>query len=179
MTWEDTGRTWVPPSPNLRSAEAALAYPGTCLLEATSATEGRGTEAPFLLIGAPWLDAPALVNAVSAPGFALSPTTFTPEAGKAAPKPKHLGAKCAGVRVRVTDASRARPYALGVALLHALRRQPGFAWSGVRPGHLDWLLGTSAVRVALERGDTVEAILRADEADIAAFRRERQAALLY
>jgi hypothetical protein len=49
----------------------------------------------------------------------------------------------------------------------------------VREGHLDWLLGTSAVRMALERGDSVEAILRADEAAIAAFRRDRKGALLY
>jgi uncharacterized protein YbbC (DUF1343 family) len=179
MTWAETARTWVPPSPNLRTAEAALAYPGTCLLEATNATEGRGTEAPFLLLGAPWLDAAALAKDTSAPGFALSVTSFTPEAGPAAPKPKHVGQKCAGVRVRVTDAARARPYALGIELLHALRRQPGFAWSGVRPGHLDWLLGTSAVRTALERGDSVDAIVRADAPDIAAFRRDRRAALLY
>src|SRR6185295_6321901 len=51
MTWADTGRAWVPPSPNLRTAEAALAYPGTCLLEAANVTEGRGTGAPFLLLG--------------------------------------------------------------------------------------------------------------------------------
>ncbi|MEW6337449.1 MAG: exo-beta-N-acetylmuramidase NamZ domain-containing protein, partial [Acidobacteriota bacterium] len=52
-TWRDTGRIWVPPSPNLRSADAALAYPGTCLIEATNVSEGRGTDTPFLLFGAP------------------------------------------------------------------------------------------------------------------------------
>jgi uncharacterized protein YbbC (DUF1343 family) len=57
MLWEDTGRPWLPPSPNLRSAQAALAYPGVCLLEATNVSEGRGTETPFLLLGAPWLKA--------------------------------------------------------------------------------------------------------------------------
>ena len=56
MPWRDTGRPWIAPSPNLRSAEAALAYPGTCLLEATNVSEGRGTESPFLLIGAPWME---------------------------------------------------------------------------------------------------------------------------
>jgi uncharacterized protein YbbC (DUF1343 family) len=179
MSWSDTGRAWVPPSPNLRTAEAALAYPGTCLLEATSATEGRGTEAPFLLIGAPWMDAAALARRVSVPGFALEATRFTPRAGAAAPQPKHEGRECAGVRVRVTDAARARPYALGITLLHALRAQKGFGWSGVRPDHLDWLLGTRAVREALERGDSVDAILNADEASIAAFRADRRPALLY
>jgi uncharacterized protein YbbC (DUF1343 family) len=179
MTWGDTGRAWVPPSPNLRTAEAALAYPGTCLLEATNASEGRGTEAPFLLIGAPWMDAEALRRRVSVPGFALEAARFTPRASAAAPKPKHAGRECAGLRVRVTDAAAARPYALGIALLHALRGQKGFDWSGVRADHLDWLLGTRSVRLALERGDSVDAILKMDEATIAAFRDDRQAALLY
>jgi uncharacterized protein YbbC (DUF1343 family) len=179
MTWVDTGREWIPPSPNLRTAEAALAYPGTCLMEATNVTEGRGTEAPFLLLGAPWLEAEALVRRVSVAGFALEPARFTPRSGPAAPKPKHLDRECRGVRVRVTDAAAARPYALGITVLHALRAQPGFGWSGVRPDHLDWLLGTRSVRIALERGDSVDAILRADEPAIAAFREGRKGALLY
>jgi len=74
MTWHDTGRPWVDPSPNLRSAEAALAYPGTCLLEATNASEGRGTEAPFLLVGAPWMKAEAVAREAATTGFALEPT---------------------------------------------------------------------------------------------------------
>lgn len=179
MTWADTERKWIPPSPNLRTAEAALAYPGTCLLEATNVTEGRGTEAPFLLIGAPWLDVPALRRAVKADGYVLEAATFTPQAGPAAPSPKYKDQACRGLRVRVRDRRGVRPYALGVALLHALRAQPGFAWSGVRPDHLDWLVGTRALRVALERGDSVQAILDADRAAIAAFRADRRSALLY
>ena len=55
MVWNDTGRAWVNPSPNLRSPDAAIAYPGIALLEATNVSEGRGSEDPFLLFGAPWL----------------------------------------------------------------------------------------------------------------------------
>lgn len=179
MTWPKTGRQWVPPSPNLRTAEAALAYPGTCLLEATNVTEGRGTEAPFLLIGAPWLDAAALRRNVDVKGFSLESTRFTPRASPAAPRPKYADLACEGLRVRVTDGRRAHPYALGVALLHALRAQRGFGWSGVRPDHLDSLVGTPALRQALERGDSVKAILGADEPAIAAFRAARASALLY
>jgi len=178
MTWADTGRAWIPPSPNLRTAEAAIAYPGTCLIEAANVTEGRGTGAPFLLLGAPWLDVEAVRRRVKVPGFALAPEPFTPRASPAAPEPKWRDTACRGLRVRVTDPRKARPYALGVTLLHEMRRQPAFAWSG-RPDHLDWLLGTRAVRAALERGDTPEQILSADEAGIAAFRRERVSALLY
>lgn len=177
MTWTGTGRSWVNPSPNLRSAEAALAYPGTALLEATNLTEGRGTEAPFLLLGAPWLAPARLASVVTVPGFALEPVSFTPRASEAAPEPKHRDQACAGVRVRVTDEAVAPPYALGVTLLHALRREPEFRWR--REGALDWLVGTRKLREALERGDSVQTILAVDAPAIEAYRRERIPALLY
>jgi uncharacterized protein YbbC (DUF1343 family) len=175
MTWPDTGRLWVPPSPNLQSAEAALAYPGTALLEATNVTEGRGTESPFLLLGAPWLDSSAL--AISAPGFQLKPVSFTPRSSPAAPSPKHQGRKCRGLRVHVTDPAAAEPYRLGVTLLAVLSRQPGFEW---RDGDtLTPLLGTPRLLQDLRTGKSVEEILAADAADHAAWRRDRRPALLY
>jgi len=177
MMWVDTGLRWVAPSPNLRSPEAALAYGGTALLEATNLSEGRGTEAPFLLLGAPWLSTEPVVRAVQTPGFALLATRFTPVGSSAAPEPKHRDSECAGLQVRITDARAARPYELGMRLLHELRKQGAFGWR--EDGALDWLLGTRAPRMALERGDPVEAILAADLQDIEAFRRERQPALLY
>jgi uncharacterized protein YbbC (DUF1343 family) len=178
MTWADTGRAWRNPSPNLRSAEAALAYPGTCLVEATNASEGRGTDAPFLLVGAPWANADALAREAATPGFALAPESFTPVASPAAPSPKHEGVACHGVRVRVSDAGAARPFALGLRLLASLRRQKGFEW--VRGGAwLDTLCGTKQVRSALEKGEPVEAILAAQEEAIRRWRRERAEALLY
>ncbi len=178
MPWAETGRPWGNPSPNLRSAEAAMAYPGTALLEATNASEGRGTEAPFLLVGAPWVKPDALAREAATPGFALEPTSFTPEASAAAPEPKHRGVPCRGVRVRVTDPSTARPFALGLRLLVSLRRHSEFAW--VREGAwLDTLTGTKAVRAALERGESVETILAADQPAIDRWRRERAPSLFY
>jgi uncharacterized protein YbbC (DUF1343 family) len=202
MSWADTGREWVPPSPNLRSAEAALAYPGTALLEATNVSEGRGSEAPFLLLGAPWLE-PGLDSGggaarggrvgggaatahaggpawspPSVPGFALEPARFTPRASAAAPDPKYRGEACHGLRVRVTDPAAAEPYRLGVALLAALSRLPGFAW---RDGGdaLTRLVGTPALVEALRAGTPVEQILAADAPAHAAWRRERANFLLY
>jgi uncharacterized protein YbbC (DUF1343 family) len=178
MTWADTGRSWVNPSPNLRSAEAALVYPGTCLLEATNLSEGRGTESPFLLFGAPWLRSRRLVERITAPGLALEPTRFTPVASASAPHPKHRGRTCQGVRVHVTQARAVRPYAFGLQLLSALRREPEFRW--VREGAwLDRLLGTARVRRALERGEPVERILAADHPAHERYARERRDVLLY
>jgi uncharacterized protein YbbC (DUF1343 family) len=177
MTWADTGRKWILPSPNLRDAEAAIAYPGVALLSATNVSEGRGTDTPFLLVGAPWAKGSDLA-AVTAPGFSLEAATFTPKAAEAAPDPIHKDVACSGVRVHVADAKAARPYTLGVALLRALRGQAGFEW---RDGGaaLDRLVGTGRLRQALERGEAVEAIVQADAAAIEAFRAQRKPALLY
>jgi uncharacterized protein YbbC (DUF1343 family) len=178
MTWTATGRPWVNPSPNLRSPEATLAYPGTCLVEATNASEGRGTDAPFLLIGAPWVKPDALVRDAATPGIALEPAAFTPVASPAAPKPKLQGVACRGVRVRVTDPLTAQPYALGLRLIAALRCHAEFAW--VREGAwLDTLSSTKVVRAALERGDSVLSILAEEAPAIARWRDERKSALLY
>jgi len=178
MTWIDTGRPWVPPSPNLRTPEAALAYPGTCLVEATNLSEGRGTRAPFLLLGAPWLDPRPVIKAVRAQGFRLATASFTPAASPSAPEPKHEGLLCRGIRVRVADRRAVRPYALGLRLLAALRSHPEFRW--VREGAwLDALTATRRVREALDRGEPAEAILERDRPGLAAFAEERRAALLY
>jgi len=178
MTWDDTGRPWLSPSPNLRSAEAVMAYPGTCLLEATNASEGRGTEAPFLIVGAPWMDPQKTAREAATPGFALEPTDFTPVASAAAPDPKLGGQRCHGLRVKVTDRTAAHPWALGLRLLVALRRHREFAW--VRDGAwLDTLSGTKAVRAALERGDGPDAIVASEAPAIEGWRRDRAASLLY
>jgi len=179
MTWPDTGRPWRAPSPNLRSAEAALVYPGTCLLEATNVAEGRGTDAPFLLFGSPWLRPDKLRAVLRAPGLRFRTASFVPVSSWAALEPKHLGVRCAGLRVHVLDPQAVRPYAFGLALLEALRAtQPDFAWRD-DGGWLDTLLATRRVRIALERGDSVEAILARDAEGLRAFRRERESALLY
>ena len=178
MTWADTGRKWIAPSPNLRDAEAALVYPGVALLEATNVSEGRGTETPFLLLGAPWVKSAELASAALAPGYTLEATMFTPQASESAPDPKHKGVECAGVRVHVADPSAARPYALGVALLRALRGQEGFEWRD-QGAALDRLVGTRKLRAALEKGDSVDAIVQADAAAIEAFKEKRKPSLLY
>jgi uncharacterized protein YbbC (DUF1343 family) len=175
MRWIDTGRPWVPPSPNLRSAEAALAYPGTALLEATNVSEGRGTESPFVLFGAPWLDASAIP--ISS-GFHAEPASFTPRSSPAAPSPKYADQECRGLRVRVVDPAVAEPYRLGVTLLASLSRQSGFAWRDNGEA-LTSLVGTPQLFQDLRAGKTVEEILAADAADHAAWLRDRQPALLY
>ena len=176
MTWVDTGRPWVAPSPNLRSAEAAIAYPGVALLEATNVSEGRGTDEPFLFLGAPWLD-PSSVS-VSVPGIDLAATRFTPRGSAAALRPKYRDEECAGLAVRVTDAAVAEPYRLGLELLAAVSRQAGFEWR--RGGEaLTWLVGTPRVYDDLAAGKSVADLLAADRQAHAEWRETRRSALLY
>jgi beta-N-acetylhexosaminidase len=176
MTWEDTGRPWVGPSPNLRTAEATLAYPGTALLESTNASEGRGTTDPFLIIGAPWIEPETLE--IDVPGYELTPTRFVTEASPAAPYPKFEGEESSGWRVSVVDPSGAEPYRLGVSLLRALMELPDFSWNRDGAG-LTWLVGTNRLLEDLQAGRSVDEIVAADADDHAAWRDTRRPALLY
>ena len=100
MLWPDTGRAWVPPSPNLPRFEGALVYPGQVLLEGTNLSEGRGTTTPFEQSGAPFLDPFALAEALQEHG----PTGVTPRPVRFAPTfHKHANSTCGGLFLHVTD----------------------------------------------------------------------------
>ena len=109
MYFDDTGLPWVDPSPNLQSLEAVIAYPGTCLFEGTNISEGRGTEHPFLLIGAPFIDGEELAAALAEediPGVRFEPRRFVPVPRQGASRPRFSGESCGGVRLHVTDRAR-------------------------------------------------------------------------
>lgn len=119
MTWEDTGMEWIPPSPNLPRFEHAFLYLGTVLFEGTTMSEGRGTDDPFLTVGAPSTDlsGEALRELGERfPGVELERVEFTPRSipGKA-PNPKHEGIVCRGVRITLTG--EVDPLSFGLALL--------------------------------------------------------------
>src|SRR5262249_26858508 len=79
--WPETGLPWVTPSPNMPTVDTAPVYPGTCLVEGTNLSEGRGTTRPFELVGAPWLDGRLLARALAAeglPGVSFREAWFRP-----------------------------------------------------------------------------------------------------
>ncbi|MBA2754472.1 MAG: DUF1343 domain-containing protein, partial [Chloroflexia bacterium] len=127
----DVDWPWVPPSPNLQTPDALALYPGTCLIEATTLSEGRGTAMPFQVIGAPWVDPATLVRELArsaeAPGVAFTEAWFTPESGK------HAGTRCGGVRVHANGAAPRDALMLGLHLLAVSRR----LW----PGETSWVVG--------------------------------------
>ena len=114
MWWDDTGLTWINPSPNLRNPTAALLYPAICLLEATNVSVGRGTDQPFEKFGAPWIDGSKLAAALNdqkLPGIRFVPMAFDPSAGK------FHGEHCQGVYVQVIDRNAFEPAHAGMAIV--------------------------------------------------------------
>jgi uncharacterized protein YbbC (DUF1343 family) len=184
MEWEDTGVPWVAPSPNMPTPDTARVYPGGCLFEGTNLSEGRGTTRPFEWVGAPYLDAHAYADALAReglPGVAFRPARFIPTFHKWARR------LCAGVQIHVTDRRRFKPFATGLAIIATARRlAPGrFAWR--RPPYeferrrlpIDILLGTDAIRCAIERGRALGEIEAGWRRELAGWRRRRAPALLY
>lgn len=155
MWFDDTGLPWVPTSPNMPHLTAATLYPGTCLIEGTNLSEGRGTALPFELCGAPWLDGYRLaeaLNALDLAGARFRPAHFAPTASK------HAGQVCGGVQLHITDRQALRPVAAGLHLIAACRAQDPqrfeflpSSWEG-HPPHFDLLAGSPRVRAGLEAG---------------------------
>lgn len=176
MWFDETGIPRVNPSPNLRTLDAELLYPGTVFFEGTTATEGRGTEAPFTLIGASWMTDHAAIaaelNAMRLPGVRFDTATRAIEPGY-----KFGGQTIPMVKIVVTDRDAVRPVALGVRMLRAIQaRHPAdFQW---RQRSIDRLAGTDRLRAAVE-SNTVDALLREWDADAAEFARRVKPWLLY
>ena len=123
--YDATGLRWVNPSPNMRSLTQALLYPGIGLLETTNLSVGRGTDTPFEVIGAPWLDGVRLARVLNGrlfPGTAFVPIEFEPDASKFA------GEVCGGVNVIVTDRAAFDPLRTGFEMARQLRRLYPDAW---------------------------------------------------
>lgn len=171
--FDATGLEWVNPSPNMRSLTEAFLYPGIGLLEFTNLSVGRGTDTPFEVIGAPWLDGRALADALAArriPGVGFVPIRFTPDASK------FKGASCSGVNIAVTDRAALDPVRVGLEIAVALRRLYPQEWEIDK---LDLLLLHKATLEALRSGADADTVLEQSRDGLKEFGRRRQPHLLY
>jgi uncharacterized protein YbbC (DUF1343 family) len=182
MTWLDTGRSWVMPSPNMPSPDTALVYPGACLIEGTNLSEGRGTTRPFELCGSPWLDSEKLLQALpEIDGALLRPCAFRPTFHK------HARELCLGLQPHVWDPGRFRSVSLYTRLIAAARDQDPerFDWRRdayefvTDPIAIDLLYGSNRERMAIESGVDVDEILDTWKPEEAEFRARRRTYLLY
>ncbi len=154
MLWGDTGLPWVPPSPNIRSPQAALVYPATCYLEGTNISEGRGTKEPFQTIGAPFIDGVRLAGLISSlhlPGVSAVDSRFTPGSSK------FKGCACSGIRLEFSMSDSLRPVLVGLQILSILTTECGDSLVVNRRG-LSRLLGDPGA-LDLVRGGTGPAII--------------------
>lgn len=159
------GRPFVMPSPNMPSWETAMVYPGACLLEGTNLSEGRGTTAPFQLVGAPFLrsgDLARRLEETGVPGAWVRPVSFRPTFEK------HAGQLCHGVMIHITNAHLFRPLATYLSLITIARGLTGDAFSfrnspyefeTDRPA-FDLLTGSDRARQAILEGATPEDVVR-------------------
>ena len=184
MWWDSTGLPWVPPSPNMPTLETAALYPGLCLIEATTLSEGRGTTRPFHLVGAPWVAAERLVEELrrlNLSGIAFRPTRFRPEFGK------HAGSVCSGIELHITDRRLLEPLALGVHILKTIRdlhpedfqwRPEPYEFVGDVPS-IDLLTGSDDARLAIEGQGSLDTMLENWSASVADFAEGLGGVLLY
>ncbi len=171
--YDETGLPWVNPSPNIRSVTQALLYSGIGLLEATNLSVGRGTDTPFEVVGAPWVEPHALAKALNArqlPGVKFQPVMFMPT------EDKHALTTCWGVRFVVEDRDVIRPVTVALALASELRAQHRDQF---RPENMQYLLVHRPTMWAFLRGEPLERLLSWAELERAAFLTRRASFLIY
>jgi uncharacterized protein YbbC (DUF1343 family) len=171
--FDSTGIVWVNTSPNLRSVNEAELYPGVAIVEGTNVSVGRGTDTPFEVLGAPWMDARAYsdyMNARLIPGVRFVPITFTPVSGP------YANQQCKGVNIIVTDRTVLDAPELGTELAAALRKLYAEHW---KVELMLKLLANREVYDAVVRGDDPRAIAQGWQEDLEKFKELRQKYLLY
>lgn len=171
--WDATGIPWVDPSPNMRSLTQAILYPGVGLLETTNVSVGRGTDRPFEVFGAPWMDGRRVWRALcerEVPGASFVPRAFVPSASRFARE------RCDGVEVLVTDRDRLESVSLGIEIAAALRDLHADEW---RLQEYERLVANRGTLDALRRGAAAAGIAVEWRAGIADFRARRRRHLLY
>jgi uncharacterized protein YbbC (DUF1343 family) len=171
--FDRTGLAWINPSPNMRSLTQALLYPGIGLLETTNLSVGRGTDTPFEVVGAPWVDGRQLaasLNAASVPGARFVPIRFTPTASKFA------GEACQGVNVIVVNWAQFDPLRTGLEVARTLRRLHPGQWDA--PAY-DRLLLDAATWQAVSDGRTTAEIMDVYREELEQFKQRRGKWLLY
>ncbi len=173
MRFDKTGLPWVKPSPNMPNLTAATLYPGLGLLEFTNVSVGRGTDFPFEVFGAPYLDEAAFAKTLKAaklPGLDFVPIRFTPKASK------FERVECGGVRIIVTDPKECPSVELGILLAQSLRELHAKEWETQK---LNTLLRHPKTESAIKELRSRDEIVESWEEELEKYRVRRAGVLLY
>jgi uncharacterized protein YbbC (DUF1343 family) len=179
MYFEDTGLFWVSPSPASTSIDMCTLYPGTCLIEGTNLSEGRGTTRPFEYIGAPYIDSYQLAkrfNEKKLPGILARPIYFKPAFQK------HNDAICGGVQLHVADRFKLNSFQCGLTLIELIAEMypNDFEFIENKDGKyfFDLLAGTRELRDVISRGSSIDFLLQCN-VELQNFKEQREPYLLY
>jgi uncharacterized protein YbbC (DUF1343 family) len=182
QSWQDTGLEWIPTSPNIPTPDAAVAYPGTGLLGGIILNQGLGTDEPFLLWGAPWVD-PDLVAGLMPrevlQDVDLERLSFTPRtiAGKVQ-DPPYKDRVCQGMRIHIKDRSRFRSVRFSLELIRVLREQyPEEIYR--KSSSLTRMFGTEGLARFLRGELSFQDLMDSVRSDEELFLRQRKPYLLY
>ena len=184
MWFDDTGLSWVPPSPNMPSLSTAIVYPGMCLLEGTNISEGRGTTRPFEIFGAPWIKSFELcekLNELKLPGVKFIPWRFTPMFSK------YAGQTCDGAMTFVTDRKVFRPVLTAIAIIKTIHELYPEKFKFINPPYefeieklpFDILCGTPEIRRMIEGGSKIDEIKDFIDRNAREYQAKLQKYLLY
>ena len=171
--FDETSQVWINPSPNMRSLTEATLYPGIGLLETTNVSVGRGTDTPFEIVGAPWIDAQKLasyLNSRNIGGVRFVPVRFKPNASV------FKDENCNGINIVIVDRARFNSVRTGIEIAVALRRLFPAGWQTDRYNRL---LVNGEIFEMVKRGDAPEAIEKAWQRNLDEFKKRRASFLLY
>ncbi len=173
MWFDETNLTWINPSPNMRSLTEATLYPGVGLLETTNVSVGRGTDTPFEVVGAPWIQGDKLaeyLNQRSIPGVRFVPIRFTPKTSV------FKDEQCGGINIIVTDRAAFPPLLAGIEMALALRKLYPNDWKV--DNYLRLLVNADTLE-RIKRGEPAREIVGSWNDSLQEFRRARAEVLLY
>lgn len=174
MTFDACNLFWINPSPNMRRLQQAFLYVGIGVWEGTNLSVGRGTDTPFEVVGAPWIDGRKLAGMLNelptSAGARFVPLVFTPTAST------YKGVECQGVSVFITDRAQLRPFALGIGLAYCLRKLYPREWEVQKALGL---LANREVHAMVVDGVEPERILQRCARDVEGFKRRREPFLMY
>jgi len=180
--WESINRDWVSTSPNIPDFETAQIYPATCLLEGTNISEGRGTENPFKIIGAPFINSDDLIstlNNFNIKGVQVSAISFVPtDIPSKATDPKFENEQCNGIKIKITDKEKFNALEFGIKLICALYQLYPKEFQ-ISIGHFDRLIGSNYVREMIIDGNHPDSIINSWQKKLDQFKEKRKTYLLY
>jgi uncharacterized protein YbbC (DUF1343 family)/CubicO group peptidase (beta-lactamase class C family) len=171
--FDETGLTWVNPSPNLRSITEAVLYPGAAMAEGANVSVGRGTATPFELLGAPWINAERLsayMKGRRIPGVDFDPVNFTPAGDR------YRDQLCHGVKIVLTDRDALDSAALGIEIISALYK---LYPEDFQIDNTLGLIGSRKVLKEIKDGDDPQSIIQNWQGPLAGFLSMRKRYLLY